>query len=110
MPKKVYRSTYIADNKFMVSARTRMPDEAWEYIKFFTTKDSEALFAPYEGHISVWKDNWDLPVYEHPGYKGLMKQLLLMAASTVAILPVLAVFLIFQRYFVQGLATSGLKS
>lgn len=77
MPKKVYRSTYIADNKFMVSARTRMPDEAWEYIKFFTTKDSEALFAPYEGHISVWKDNWDLPVYEHPGYKGLMKQLLL---------------------------------
>lgn len=34
----------------------------------------------------------------------------MMAASTVAILPVLAVFLIFQRYFVQGLATSGLKS
>ena len=33
----------------------------------------------------------------------------LMAASTVAILPVLAVFLFFQRYFVQGLASTGLK-
>jgi multiple sugar transport system permease protein len=33
----------------------------------------------------------------------------LMPASTVAILPVLAVFLFFQRYFVQGLASTGLK-
>ena len=33
----------------------------------------------------------------------------LMAASTVAISPVLIVFLFFQRYFVEGLATTGLK-
>jgi ABC-type glycerol-3-phosphate transport system permease component len=33
----------------------------------------------------------------------------LMPASTVAILPVLAVFLFFQRYFVKGLASTGLK-
>jgi multiple sugar transport system permease protein len=33
----------------------------------------------------------------------------LMAASTVAVLPVLLVFLFFQRYFVKGLAATGLK-
>ena len=33
----------------------------------------------------------------------------LMPASTVAILPVLAVFLFFQRYFVKGLASTGIK-
>ncbi|MDR2193187.1 MAG: carbohydrate ABC transporter permease [Treponema sp.] len=34
---------------------------------------------------------------------------LIMAASVIALLPVLAVFLSLQRYFVQGVATSGLK-
>jgi multiple sugar transport system permease protein len=33
----------------------------------------------------------------------------LMPASTVSILPVLAIFLFFQRYFVKGLASTGLK-
>jgi multiple sugar transport system permease protein len=31
------------------------------------------------------------------------------AASIVAILPVVAVFVLFQRYFIRGIATSGLK-
>jgi multiple sugar transport system permease protein len=34
---------------------------------------------------------------------------LLMAASAISILPVIVVFLIAQRYFVQGIAASGLK-
>lgn len=34
---------------------------------------------------------------------------LLMAAAVVAILPVLVVFLLGQRYFVEGIATTGLK-
>lgn len=34
---------------------------------------------------------------------------LIMAASCVALVPVLAVFLAFQKFFVQGIATSGLK-
>ena len=34
---------------------------------------------------------------------------LLMAGSVVATLPVLIVFLIFQRHFVRGIAMSGLK-
>jgi len=34
---------------------------------------------------------------------------LLMAASTITIVPVIAVYLLAQRYFVQGIAASGLK-
>jgi multiple sugar transport system permease protein len=31
------------------------------------------------------------------------------AASLVALIPVLIIFVIFQRYFVQGISTTGLK-
>lgn len=34
---------------------------------------------------------------------------LLMAGATVVVLPVLVVFLIFQRRFIQGIATTGIK-
>ncbi|MBP1852923.1 carbohydrate ABC transporter permease [Rhizobium halophytocola] len=34
---------------------------------------------------------------------------LIMAASVVALIPVLAVFLVLQRFFVEGIASSGLK-
>ena len=34
---------------------------------------------------------------------------LVMAASVVSLIPVFTVFLFFQRFFVQGIATSGLK-
>jgi len=34
---------------------------------------------------------------------------LLFAATTVASIPVIIVFVIFQRYFIQGIVTSGLK-
>lgn len=33
----------------------------------------------------------------------------MMAASLISIIPVLAVFLFFQKYFVQGIASSGIK-
>lgn len=33
-----------------------------------------------------------------------------MAASVVALIPVLIVFLSLQKYFVQGVASSGLKA
>jgi multiple sugar transport system permease protein len=33
----------------------------------------------------------------------------LMAASTAVIVPTLAVFLLAQRYFIQGIALTGLK-
>ena len=34
---------------------------------------------------------------------------LIMATSVMAIIPVLIVFLAFQRFFVEGIASSGLK-
>ncbi|MDD3430217.1 MAG: carbohydrate ABC transporter permease [Oscillospiraceae bacterium] len=34
---------------------------------------------------------------------------LIMAASVVSLIPVIAVFLAFQRFFIEGVATSGLK-
>lgn len=34
---------------------------------------------------------------------------LIMAASVISLIPVLVVFLLLQKYFVQGIATTGLK-
>lgn len=34
---------------------------------------------------------------------------LIMAASVVSILPIAIVFLTLQKYFIQGIATSGMK-
>jgi ABC-type glycerol-3-phosphate transport system permease component len=34
---------------------------------------------------------------------------LLMAASTVAVLPILVIFFVAQKYFIQGIALTGLK-
>jgi len=35
---------------------------------------------------------------------------LLMTGATVSVLPIIAVFLVGQRYFIEGIATSGLKA
>ena len=40
---------------------------------------------------------------------GVVVGIAIMAGSVVATLPVLIVFLIFQRHFVRGIAMSGLK-
>jgi ABC-type glycerol-3-phosphate transport system permease component len=32
-----------------------------------------------------------------------------MAASAIAILPIVVIFLVFQRYFVAGVVASGVK-
>ena len=34
---------------------------------------------------------------------------LLLAGSTVVLLPILAIFLVFQRRFIEGIATTGIK-
>jgi ABC-type glycerol-3-phosphate transport system permease component len=34
---------------------------------------------------------------------------LLMAASSITIIPILIVYILSQKYFIQGIATSGLK-
>ena len=44
--------------------------------------------------IGIYSQRWDL----------------LMAASTVLILPMIAVFVFFQRYFVEGITLTGMKA
>jgi len=75
MPKNKTRRAYIASQAWMINGKTKNPDQAWEYIKWFTSREGEAMFAPFEGHVSVWEQNWTLPVYKHPGYQGLINQL-----------------------------------
>lgn len=87
MPGNPKHTTYIADQKWMVSGQTRYPSQSWDYMSFFTSKDAEAMFAPYEGHVSVWQANWDLPIYQHPGYQGLIKQLQLPDTEAFQIHP-----------------------
>ena len=41
---------------------------------------------------------------------GLTDWHYLMAASTLVILPIIALFLVAQRYFVEGIATTGGKT
>lgn len=72
--------------------------------------------------VTIWNDYMGPMIYFNPqglktiqlGIRMFMGQYssdyaLIMAASVVALIPVIIVFLVFQRYFVQGVATSGLK-
>lgn len=72
--------------------------------------------------VTIWNDYMGPMIYFNPqglktiqlGIRMFMGQYssdyaLIMAASVVALIPVIVVFLLFQRYFVQGVATSGLK-
>ena len=40
---------------------------------------------------------------------GTVDRGLQMAGSTIAVLPILVVFLFFQRHFIQGIASTGIK-
>ncbi|MFH0793109.1 MAG: carbohydrate ABC transporter permease [bacterium] len=73
--------------------------------------------------LSNWNSLlWPLIVTTKPEMRTLMVGLqafnteagsefhLLMAASTIAILPVVVLFFFLQRFFIQGIARSGLKS
>ncbi len=73
----------------------------------------DLIAAPY--------DNYEVgagpraPSYTVPLGLNLMKGLYftdwtgIMSMSLVSILPMLLIFVFFQRYFVQGIASSGLK-
>ncbi len=72
--------------------------------------------------VTIWNDFMGPMIYFNPdrlktiqlGIRMFMGQYsteygLIMAASVVALIPVIVVFLGFQKFFVQGVATSGLK-
>ncbi len=52
-----------------------------------------------------------LPVclVQYQGAYGNTEWHLMMAVATIAVIPVLLVFIFGQRYFVEGIATSGVK-
>ena len=75
MPKNKNRWTYIADNKLMVNSQTKYPEHAWQFLRFSSSQEMEAILARYEGHLSSWMENW--AVHDHPAYDGLIEQLLL---------------------------------
>ena len=75
------------------------------------------------GFIMTWNSLlWPLVVTSRPEMRTLMVGLqvfndesssefqLLMAASTFCILPVVILFFLLQRFFIEGIARSGLKS
>lgn len=75
LPGKVTQRSYIDSQQWMINGKTKYPDQSWKYIEYFTSQPAEATFAPYEGHLSVWPENWKLPVYtDSPGYKGIEEQ------------------------------------
>jgi multiple sugar transport system permease protein len=56
------------------------------------------------------RSQYTIPIglaYFHTAYQTLWPPL--MAASVLAILPILLIFVVFQRYFVAGVASSGVK-
>ena len=52
-----------------------------------------------------------LPVclVQYQGAYGNTEWHLMMAVATIAVIPVLLIFIFGQRYFVEGIATSGVK-
>jgi multiple sugar transport system permease protein len=69
-----------------------------------------AFWNDYLWPLIICQDNCTLP----PGLKSLQRQFtgdpgLVMAGAVVAALPVLALYLLLQRYVVQSVASSGIK-
>ena len=69
-----------------------------------------AFWNDYLWPLIICQDNCTLP----PGLKSLQRQFtgdpgLVMAGAIVAALPVLALYLVLQRYIVQSVASSGIK-
>ena len=72
--------------------------------------------------VTVWNDYMGPMIYFNseskktipPGIRMFLGQYstqyqLIMAASVVSLIPVFIVYIFCQRFFVQGIATSGLK-
>jgi len=60
------------------------------------------------------RENFTIPLglyslKTYAGDPGEPKDQLLMAGSVIATVPIILVFFLAQRYFIQGIVTSGLK-
>ena len=61
--------------------------------------------------VAQTEDNYTLPVALalYSTGQNSTQYGLLLAGATVVVLPVLLVFLVFQRHFIEGIATTGIK-
>lgn len=98
-------------NTFMIYARIMLPQvkPALAAVAVFTFVESwNDLFGPLIFINSTELQTLPIALAQFQG-EFFSTTNLLMAASTITVVPVIAVYLIAQKYFVQGIATSGLK-
>lgn len=110
-------------NELMEAARIDGLNEYGIYFKVILPLSKPALSTlTIFSFVAVWNDFMGPMIYFNStnkktiqlGIKMFISQYtaeygLIMAASVVSLIPVLIVFLVFQRFFVEGVATSGLK-
>lgn len=98
-------------NTFMIYARIMLPQvkPALAAVAVFTFVESwNDLFGPLIFINSTELQTLPIALAQFQG-EFFSTTNLLMAASTITVVPVIVIYLIAQRYFVQGIASSGLK-
>lgn len=98
-------------NTFSIYARIMLPQvkPALAAVGVFTFVESwNDLFGPLIFINSTARQTLPIALAQFQG-EFFSTTNLLMAASTITVVPVIVIYLIAQKYFVQGIATSGLK-
>ncbi|WP_089771131.1 carbohydrate ABC transporter permease [Ruania alba] len=98
-------------NTFMIYARIMLPQvkPALAAVGVFTFVESwNDLFGPLIFINSTHLQTLPIALAQFQG-EFFSTTNLLMAASTITVVPVIVIYLIAQKYFVQGIASSGLK-
>lgn len=98
-------------NTFMIYARIMLPQvkPALAAVGVFTFVESwNDLFGPLIFINSTDLQTLPIALAQFQG-EFFSTTNLLMAASTITVVPVIVIYLIAQKYFVQGIASSGLK-
>lgn len=60
----VKRATYVAGEHLTIFKNSRYPDEAWKFIKWFTSPDTQAEFSIESGYMPVRKSTLELQSYK----------------------------------------------
>lgn len=98
-------------NTFSIYARIMLPQvkPALAAVGVFTFVESwNDLFGPLIFINSTERQTLPIALAQFQG-EFFSTTNLLMAASTITVVPVIVIYLIAQKYFVQGIASSGLK-
>ncbi len=58
------RATYIAGEHLAIFKNSKYPDEAWNFIKWFSNPETQAKFSTKSGYLPVRKSTLELPEYK----------------------------------------------